>query len=486
MASYRKEKYKGKIRYKLRYDVKLNGKRVQRETKWHDNKDDCYSEYLDILNNNEPVKAVPVITVGELFNQFYKEAEVRAHRKTIDKKSSDYSLFTSLQSLKNKYPFDNLFNSNISDVVPLDFANYLDYLNKTDLMTNTILRFKSTLYAFIEWLYKNKYIDEYFKLSVPQAFKTVKIKNKKVYKRHDRYFPKYKDIYTIQNFYYSSGLQLFKNYYFFTAWTVLYYSALRVGEFVALLWKDISFNENGVIMVRDAIGEEETIEDVETRHKAGIRLPKNDKSIRNVSMYQCYRDIFHFYKYLYSKYYGVSKDEMDEMYVFPNINSLVNDTSYMPHKNLLRNLQSVCRKTKLPSYDSQMFRHGSAYFLCYNRHIPIQDCFKIFGHTDSEMVRDVYLEMKLEENRTYVDVNLKNLITSDEVDRSKLDYVSLTDAGEYQFIESEYLAEKIYRYYMAIQSDKEVKEFYYMKGHKDIVEKLNKEFKFVNLIEEDI
>jgi len=58
----------------------------------------------------------------------------------------------------------------------------------------------------------------------------------------------------------------FTNLYWYTFWSVLYFTGMRVGELIALQWKNIDFDDGdygtGVIYVTNAINHKEIRENV--------------------------------------------------------------------------------------------------------------------------------------------------------------------------------------------------------------------------------
>ena len=133
-------------------------------------------------------------------------------------------------------------------------------------------------------------------------------------------------------------------------------------------------------------------------------------------MWAYYRELFKDYQHSYRCWYGFENyEDMENNFVFPNILSLTDKLEYQPQRNILREIQRVCEKIKIPKTDAQMFRHACAYFLAYEQGYSIEDTHDYFGHADSTMIRQVYAPLNAEEKRKKQAVNHHSLITEEEI-----------------------------------------------------------------------
>lgn len=418
--SYRKDIKDGKVRYKYRYrefDPSKN-KMVQRETTWCKTQREAYRAYLDHIEGKELKKAK--ITLDMALKEYLEILESKSKRITSDKKSSDYTYFQNCRALYRYYFYPSIRFLDMSEVQPRHFAQWLEYINSDTmehkpLKASRISALRTQLSQFSSWLVLKGYIFEGFDISVSSLMAKVNVKKRKNSKRTDRNQPKFTDIWLMCD-YYRSTFYKFESCYWFTLFKVLFFTGMRVCELVALKWCNVDFDADhcfGVIKIRDSISEKEKREDVKRRHASGNLLTKNSMSVRNITMFYYYRDYLKHYAFRYSLYYGVSFEEMSDMYVFPNITSRDDKKEYQDHGNILYQVNKVCSKCNLPKFDPQMFRHGFTYYLACTKHLPIDQAYRLLGHTDSDMIKEVYLNMDVEETRDFVDKNLKSLITVD-------------------------------------------------------------------------
>lgn len=98
--------------------------------------------------------------------------------------------------------------------------------------------------------------------------------------------------------------------------------------------------------------------------------------------------------------FGLDEDKIADCFVFPNLTT--NDPHiYQKHKNILRELNKVCKAQGIPKTDSQMLRHSSATFLIMP---PPQglgfnegEVKYFFGHKDTSMLQHIYAKLNAEQ-----------------------------------------------------------------------------------------
>lgn len=416
--SYRKDIKDGKVRYKYRYrefDPSKN-KMVQRETTWCKTQKEAYIAYLEHIQGKEQVKTKK--TLEQALIEYLNVLKAKAERETSFKKTTDYTYYTNCRALCRYYVYEPIRYLDTSELLPRHFAQWLEYINSdvmghTSLSANRISALRTQISQFSSWMVLKGYVFEGFDISVNGLMSKLKLKSSKESCRHDRQQPKYTDINKICS-YYRPTIYKFESLYWFVLFRVLFYTGMRVCELVALKWKNVIFDygiDYGVIKIRDSISEKEKRDDVKRRHSAGNYLTKNSMSVRNLTMFENYIGYLELYCAAYIVYFGVSFDELANMYVFPNITSRTNKTDYQDHGNILYQLNKVCSKMDLPKFDPQMFRHGFVFFLSHDIHLPIDHAYKLLGHTDSDMIKEVYLNMSVEESREFVGDSLKSLIS---------------------------------------------------------------------------
>lgn len=420
VMSYRRDIKDGKVRYKYRYreyDPNKN-KVVQRETKWCKTQKEAYALYLEHIQGLDTIQSEK--TLEEALGEYLDILKSKAERVTSAKKSTDYTYYTNCRALARYYVYEPIRKLSTSELKPRHFALWLEYINSDtmghkSLTSNRISALRTQISQFSSWLVLKGYVFEGFDISVNGLMSKLKLKSRKEYSRRDRKQPKYKDINTICD-YYRPTLYNFDSLYWFVLFRVLFYTGMRVCELVALKWCNIDFDyapDIAVIKIRDSISEKEKREDVKRRHAAGNFLTKNSMSVRNLTMFENYRGYLEHYCFAYMINFNMDRDEIDNCYVFPNITSRTNKLDYQDHGNILYQLNKVCSKMDLPKFDPQMFRHGFVFFLAHDIHLPIDQAYKLLGHVDSDMIKEVYLNMNIEESREFVSDALKDLISED-------------------------------------------------------------------------
>lgn len=207
--------------------------------------------------------------------------------------------------------------------------------------------------------------------------------------------------------------------YWYTFYTVLFYSGMRVSEIIGLRWKDIDFDAEGglgVISIRNAIDSHEKRETVNKRLKNKIEFTKNQQSIRKITIWAAYRQLLKDFKEDSIYEFKYSPSEIDNAFVFTNITARdpKNRTGFQHHNNLLRETDRLSKILDLPKYDNQMFRHACAYFLILDQKLAEDDVYRYFGHQDSEMLKQIYAKLSIDQNMQKTNQSLKTLITDTE------------------------------------------------------------------------
>lgn len=215
---------------------------------------------------------------------------------------------------------------------------------------------------------------------------------------------------------------------------------MRSGELIALKWKNIFFDVlnkktgkmSSYIYIDNAISERETLEDVRRREAKNNLAPKTRNGIRQIPMMDAYRELLEGYKDSYRGEFQTK--DVDDMYVFPNINARKNYQPYsqeeipfifQKQKNLLKKIKDTCKILGLREFDVQMFRHGTAYFLCMYENASETACIDYMGHADEKMIREVYLNLTIEERRQKTENNFDKVIGSRTNQKYKEKYNSI-------------------------------------------------------------
>ena len=194
----------------------------------------------------------------------------------------------------------------------------------------TVKKYKGVVKKFNRYLQLKGYINAEQAVINENAILFVKTKRLEVGRRNDRNYPEFEDLRKLMDYYRGKGVDKdkigqFTNLYWYTFWSVLYFTGMRVGELIALQWKNIDFDDGdygtGVIYVTNAINHKEIRENVMRRIKANNLALKNSNSEREITIWAYYKQILVDYKYAYRYEFQVSERKMESMFVFPNINA---------------------------------------------------------------------------------------------------------------------------------------------------------------------
>ena len=343
------------------------------------------------------------------------------------KKRTTYkSLYDDIGSIIKYHCPEGLLDTPINEIEGVQFSQWIKFLNSdTDahkgLAGRTVKRYKSALSAFNKWLYESGYYsDETLVDQIAIRLKRFKTKALSEGQKDERYCLTYTELEKIKAYYRREGLGSFYNYYYYTLWQLLFFTGLRVEELVALQWKNIDFDANhgnGEIAVLNAITQRENRYEAVTRTLRNDYRTKNSESRRYITMFGAYRDLLKDYKEDSYVYEFSEIEDIEEAFVFPNINAKIHEERVWPatHKNILRELQRVCGKCDIPKTDTQMFRHACVTFLLKDMNYSEEDIFNYFGHTDTEMIHKIYSELTLRDKMKKANIKMNKLISTEDL-----------------------------------------------------------------------
>lgn len=376
----------------------------------------------------EILRPVPLMKCLQRFIAY--EEKVLANM--IGKKTSTQSdKVKNAKSLSKNYTPKWIATKNIYDVNSNDIVKWIVFINSSpdhkDLSGSTVKRYKGIIKLFCQFLFTESYIGKSKRDEFEMEIEHTKTKRKEYGQRTDRNFPKEEDFRKIVRYYTmnkNGTLGTFENFYWYSLFFVLYFTGMREGELVALRWKNIHFDVldkktgklSSYIKIDNSISEKEKEEAVMERLRLNNLSPKNENSIREIPIWDAYKELLQDYKESYH-YKFKTVGSMDDMFVFPNIRTrgVRNEDipyKYQRHKNVLRELDETTAKLGMPKYDIQMFRHGTVYFLCMNQGMAQGDCIDYIGHADEEMIRKVYLNITVSEKREMSEKRLSDVITA--------------------------------------------------------------------------
>ena len=152
------------------------------------------------------------------------------------------------------------------------------------------------------------------------------------------------------------------NIMYYTAFNVLFYTGLRIGELLALTWGDIDF-DNQTISVNKSL---QVLDGI-----TYVTSPKTKKSIRNVTIFQNLVEILQNYK-------NACYDPIDDLRLFPFVKS-----------SILRELKKKAKIQELPQIRLHDFRHSHASLLIELGFSPLAIAERL-GHESVKTTLDTY------------------------------------------------------------------------------------------------
>lgn len=419
----------GKKEYKYRYYFIADGKKRDSETAWFESLERAKKEAEEQKAKKEKADRNKVtqrrdkklITAYEEYIEYLK---VIADKEIS---GSDRAIYNVAKNIYSKHIPLAVQETKIKDLSIFTFRSWLNYMNNKDEIGGAYIRMcRHILQKFNTWLSSNGYyLDEYQEETFELGIKRTKIKGAKVKNREINGMRKVLSILDIQNItrYYMKkeyGLGVFKNFYYYTLFFVLFYSGMRVEEFVALQWKFIDLREGSrTITIRNAISQLESVNHALERTKEGRYKTKNITSVRTIPIFDFYYELLKDYKECYMYEYGLNKDEVEECFVFPNL------SKHDPHRcvrslTVLAELKRVLEALGMGNTDLQMFRHSCATFLI----LPPPDGLgyteekvkDYFGHQDTAMLTKIYARLNQEQKAERMRHTFKEIYNPDETD----------------------------------------------------------------------
>lgn len=396
----------GKTEYKVRYYFMREGKKRDSETSWFTSLEKAEQEAKTQKERKEKEDRYNVtqrrdkklVTAYEEFIAYLKGLSDKEITNT-DKK--EYDMAKAI--LNNHMPLD-VKETKIKDLSIYTWRTWLSFINAKEEIGGGYIRLcRLNMTKFNTWLSQNGYyIDEFQEETFDMGIRKTKIKNSMVGNRErsgERNVLSILDIQEITRYYINkeNGLGEFKNFYFYTLFFVLFYSGIRVEELTGLQWKFIDLREGyRTITIRNAISRMERQEHALERVRKGQYRTKNPTSVRTIPIFDFYYELLKDYKESFRYEYNVTKEEIEECFVFPNIR-WGDPYRMLRTEKLLRELRKIGDELNLPKTDLQMFRHSCATFLILpppNGLGYTEERVKdYFGHQDTDMLNRVYARL---------------------------------------------------------------------------------------------
>ncbi len=482
----------GKKEYKVRYYFMREGKKRDSETAWFDTLEKAEKEAKkqkeikekEDRNNITQRRDKKLITAYEEFIAYLKQLSDKEISNTNKKE------YQTASAIYNNHMPQTVKDTRIKDIEIITFRSWLSHINKKETLGGGYVRLcRMNLIKFNIWLSQNGYyVDEYQEETIDMGIRKTKIKNSLVNNRERKGERKIISILDIQNItdYYikqKNGLGEFRNFYFYTLFFVLFFSGVRVEELTGLQWKFIDLREGvRTISIRNAISKMEKVENALERTMLEQYRTKNDVSIRTIPIFDFYYDLLIDYKESFRYQYGLTKKEIEECFVFPNIDQN-NPMRFMRSDQTLRELKKVLAYYDMDNTDLQMFRHSCATFLVlpppeglgYSEE-KIKD---YFGHQDTKMLNSIYARLNEKEKAKRMRRTFSDIYKPDETeDRTAEEEMKIRLISRIQGDNEEDKEKaRVYRIHNQIRKAmlEGKKQYYYRTKDKEIVESYIKE-----------
>ena len=396
----------GKTEYKVRYYFMREGKKRDSETAWFTSLERAEKEAKTLKEEKEKADRHNVTHRRDkkLVTAYEDFCDYLEREKNKEKSNTDVKEYNMGKAILNNHMPQEVKDTRIKDLSVYTWRSWLSYINaKEDISGGYIRLCRLNLVKFNAWLSQNGYyLDEFQEETYDIGLRKTKIKNSMVGNKErngERTVLSILDIQEITRYYMKKeyGLGDFRNFYFYTLFFVLYYSGMRVEELTGLQWKFIDLREgHRTISIRNAISKMERQEHALERVRKGLYKTKNPTSVRTIPIFDFYYELLKDYKESFRYEYGLSKEDIEECFVFPNL--MWNDPNrYMRGDKILNELKKVVAELNLPKTDLQMFRHSCATFLV----LPPPDGLGFseervkdyFGHQDTDMLNKVYARL---------------------------------------------------------------------------------------------
>lgn len=394
----------GKKEYKVRYYFFAEGKKKDSETGWFTSQSKAEKEAqllaarkeAEYLNNINARRDRKLYSVMDDYIEYLKE------KKDKQETNTDTTRLTVTQSIRRNYFPEDLMQFKINELTVFNWKAWMSHINAQENLGGQYVRLcRQQLLNFNIWLSHNKYyLDTDYEELVDVGIRKVKLKSSKVGNKEEsglRSILSILDFRKLTYYYYKQGIEDFYNFYYYTLFYVLFFGGMRPEELTALQWKHIDLRDSQrKIYIKNAVSKIEDKDHALTRVKKGHYKTKNKGSVRIIPIFDFYYTLLLDYKDSYKYEFKLSKNEMEECFVFPNINER-NPHQYMRSNKTLRELKIALKGAGLDNTDLQMFRHSCATFLILpppnGMGFTEERVKDYFGHSDTKMLQSIYARL---------------------------------------------------------------------------------------------
>lgn len=313
-----------------------------------------------------------------------------------------------LSDLERK-AFPTLANMKISSIKPIHLQSIFDEMSKEGYAPKTIRCVYCAISSVMNYAYRLEIIENnpldrcklppikkdtelhFFTLEQSKIFLSELDKQYPItYKAHTSHNGITKQVQEVSE--YVGYRELPTNYQFKALFRLAIYGGFRLGEILALTWKDIDYETN-TIHIRHSTG----------RSNEGqyIKEPKTKTSVRDVTLPQsCFDTLKEWYKQeknlateLGTQWQGKHGKMFDSSFIFiQNDGKQMNShTPYHKFKTIISRYNEQCddEDKKLPSIRFHDLRHTSA-TLMLSENVDIETVSHRLGHSKASITLDVY------------------------------------------------------------------------------------------------
>lgn len=359
--------------------------------------------------------------IYEVYKGMYlEELKEKAFRDTTERSTTDMSRYKVSRTIITYHTPEGVKYTKASEITPAMWREWLAFINNKDLSGATVDKYKDQLIKFNRWLADNGfYTDLSAEMNNYMALQRTQTKTRKQGERKDRYLISAADLGKIVRYFREQDLGVFKNFYFYTLFYVLFYTCMRKEEARALQWKNVDLREDErIIYIKNAIPEGEKESNAINRTKKGIYYCKNEESVRGIPILDIIYQLLKDYKESYKFESGL--DDIDECFVFPRelkYNKFDWSMFDGPGYWLIKYKEALSA-TGLPNTDIGYLRHSGASFLIAPEpdglNFDYNQIKSYMGHVDDRMLRSIYARLQDQQRTQKMKETFKNLYTPKE------------------------------------------------------------------------
>lgn len=335
--------------------------------------EDAEREFLNQIENNN------YIDKNILFNSIYKEwLEFKS-------KQLKETTFYSLEKRTDKHILSFFKNYKLHDINIKTINKWCDSIQKKEIKLDYVNKIIGHLKELLKFA-----VDFYnFDIKIYSYLQPYKISSSEKIKNSEWNYWTYDE--------WKKFISVVDDDYYYLIFNFMYFMGWRLGEVIALKWKDVNFSKNTASVKKSFT--------TKVKNKLWTLVdPKTKNSIRDTIM----DDELAF---LLKKHYNNEKkiyNFNEEMFVFGNVNHLSEGT-------LRRHLNRFIALSEVKSITPHGFRHSHVSFLSNVLKIDIKEIADRIGDTPSEVERTYYHMFPERKNNIINKINTFKKVENNDV-----------------------------------------------------------------------